>query len=150
MFDVSLHDAFFANYPIAEQYPSGYPRVAATLNCDTDGRFCRRFGYLRTRALLSLQRDLTDMEDKLQEMDEKDDEHVRTRIFLWSQQEDRKRSEAFKEISLDQSTRIEDHTMQPETRQALLRDIKKKMEEYGTFGETKGFRAGFQAANFYL
>lgn len=100
--------------------------------------------------LLSLQRDLTNMEDKLQELDEKDDEHVRTRIFLWSQQEDRRRSETCEGKCPDQPTGNQDRTKRPDTRQALLRDIKEKLEEYGTFCGIRGSDRALQQLTTFI
>jgi hypothetical protein len=50
-------------------YPKGYPNVAAFLNSDEGFSIYRRFGYLQSRLLLSKQDDLRCSEQKLQEME---------------------------------------------------------------------------------
>jgi len=55
-----------------DNYPKGYPQLAAFGNsCDTFANV-RRFGRLSYRLLAHLQNDLTEMEKKLDELDKKD------------------------------------------------------------------------------
>jgi hypothetical protein len=55
-----------------DDYPKGYPQLAAFANsCDTFANV-RRFGRLSYRLLAHLQNDLTEMEKKLDELDKKD------------------------------------------------------------------------------
>jgi hypothetical protein len=55
-----------------DDYPEGYPQLAAFANsCDTFANV-RRFGRLSYRLLAHLQNDLIDMEKKLDELDKKD------------------------------------------------------------------------------
>jgi hypothetical protein len=57
---------------LVENYPVGYPSVAAYMSTDIDGRIYRRFSYLRTRLLLQTQDKIVDLEKKLEELDNKD------------------------------------------------------------------------------
>lgn len=41
-----------------EDYPRGYPRLAAFVSSDIEGRIYRQFGYLRSRLLLYYQDEL--------------------------------------------------------------------------------------------
>ena len=54
---------------IVEDYPRGYPRLAAFVNSDNDFAIFRRFGTLYTRNLLQLQIELTEGEQKLKDLD---------------------------------------------------------------------------------
>ncbi len=57
---------------IVDDFPKGYPQLAAFANsCDTFANV-RRFGRLSYRILAHLQNDLTDMEKTLDELDNKD------------------------------------------------------------------------------
>jgi hypothetical protein len=58
-----------------EDYPPGYPQLAAYANSDVDTLLFRRFGWLRCRALLHLQDELQVLEDELRILDS---EHGRT------------------------------------------------------------------------
>lgn len=57
---------------IVDDFPKGYPQLAAFANsCDTFANV-RRFGRVSYRLLAHLQSDLTDMERQLDELDKKD------------------------------------------------------------------------------
>lgn len=59
-------------FSIVEKYPRGYPRLAAYVNTDIDGRLYRRFGQLRNRLLLHYQDDICFLEEELTKIDEED------------------------------------------------------------------------------
>ncbi|KAI9858421.1 MAG: hypothetical protein M1813_007525 [Trichoglossum hirsutum] len=52
-----------------ENYPDGYPRLAAVMNSDDNFAIYRRFGKLQARQLLELEAELTELEEELDEMD---------------------------------------------------------------------------------
>ncbi|KAH8599301.1 hypothetical protein B0O99DRAFT_591162 [Bisporella sp. PMI_857] len=57
-----------------EQYPDGWPRIAAFLeSCDTFGIY-RRFGQCHSRLLLTYQADITDIEQQISNLDKSDEE----------------------------------------------------------------------------
>jgi hypothetical protein len=56
-----------------EDYPAGFPRLAAFLNSDDDFAILRRFGKLHMRMLVQLQVELTLLEEELEKMDRSDD-----------------------------------------------------------------------------
>jgi hypothetical protein len=55
-----------------DDYPKGYPQLAAFANSSDTFANVRRFGRLSYRLLAHLQNDLTDMEKTLDELDKKD------------------------------------------------------------------------------
>lgn len=57
---------------LVEKAPPGYPRLATFLNTDKHFALFRRYGYLRTRVLLSLQDELAELEEKLDDLDTND------------------------------------------------------------------------------
>lgn len=61
-----------AMFNIVEDYPDGYPRLAAVMNSDNDFTMFRRFGTLHMRNLLHLQVELSVLEQKLKELDNAD------------------------------------------------------------------------------
>jgi len=52
------------------EYPRGYPNLAAFLDSDESFMIYRRFGYLQARLLLDKQDELRRLEERLGEMDE--------------------------------------------------------------------------------
>ena len=71
-----------------EDFPSGYPRVAAFLNSDADSRLYRRFGYLRNRLLLHRQDELVSLAEELAKMDKTDDSNPHRKYRLDLRRED--------------------------------------------------------------
>jgi len=59
-------------YERVDDYPKGYPQLAAFANSDDTFANVRRFGRLSYRLLAHLQNDLTEMEKKLDELDKQD------------------------------------------------------------------------------
>ena len=55
-----------------ENYPKGYPQLAAFLNSDEDFAILRRFGTVNCRVLLHLQAEIADLEKKLIDLDNSD------------------------------------------------------------------------------
>jgi hypothetical protein len=55
-----------------QQYPAGYPQLAALLNSDSDFPVYRRFGTLRSRVILHRQHELAKLEEQLMELDKED------------------------------------------------------------------------------
>lgn len=93
-----------------EQHPPGYPRLAAFVDTDPNFKIYRRFGTLRNRIGQQKQYELARLERKLDELDQKDHDDDGKRFCLSS-------------IEFDQELGTE--------RQALLREIEKKLHEYG-------------------
>lgn len=54
---------------MVNEYPNGYPRLAARLNSDVNVQIIRRFGYLHNRILLRYQDRLSELEQDLKKTD---------------------------------------------------------------------------------
>ena len=54
---------------LVEDRPRGYPRLAAFIDSDTDGRIYRRFGYLRSYLLLHRQDEISALEEEFNALD---------------------------------------------------------------------------------
>ncbi|KAF2213854.1 hypothetical protein CERZMDRAFT_95884 [Cercospora zeae-maydis SCOH1-5] len=57
-----------------EDYPAGFPRFAAWMNCDENFLMTRRYGWLHNRVMLYRQSELRELEVQLQMCDEGDEE----------------------------------------------------------------------------
>jgi Family of unknown function (DUF6594) len=57
-----------------DSHPEGLPRLAAFQNSADNVYVFRRFGWVHTRLLLSLQVEITTLEKRLRELDDKDAE----------------------------------------------------------------------------
>jgi hypothetical protein len=55
-----------------QQYPDGYPQLAAFQSSDSEFSVYRRFGTLRNRVLLHRQHELAKLEEKLFDLDKSD------------------------------------------------------------------------------
>jgi hypothetical protein len=55
-----------------DDYPEGYPQLAAFMNSDDTFANVRRFGRLSSRLLLHLQNELTALEKQLDDLDKSD------------------------------------------------------------------------------
>jgi hypothetical protein len=55
-----------------DDYPEGYPQLAAFMNSDDTFANVRRFGRLSSRLLLHLQNELTALEKRLDDLDNSD------------------------------------------------------------------------------
>ncbi|KIW69036.1 hypothetical protein PV04_04940 [Phialophora macrospora] len=61
----------------AEEYPAGYPSLAAYMSDDIDGRIYRRFSFLRNHLLLYMQDKLNALEQVLELVDRDDEEKAK-------------------------------------------------------------------------
>ncbi len=59
---------------LVDDYPDGWPRVAAFLNSADNFQIFRRFSYAHSRLLTNLMAKITTLEKRLLELDEKDAE----------------------------------------------------------------------------
>ena len=92
---------------IVEEFPRGYPRLAAYVNSDSNTHLYRRFGYARNRLLLYVQDEILYLEERLAELDAADVE--REPYHLNSRRWDEEQSPA---------------------RKLLIAKLKSKMKEY--------------------
>lgn len=85
----------------ANEYPMGYPRLAAHIDSETNTHLYRRFGYLRTRSLLYLQDELICLERRLRQMDVADSEEEPYRLVerSFDVEDDPKRQALFVQIN---------------------------------------------------
>ncbi|RPA77095.1 hypothetical protein BJ508DRAFT_175081 [Ascobolus immersus RN42] len=67
---------------VVEDFPMGYPRAAAFMNCDNTGSFhiYRRFMYLRTRVLMKKQEEIRSLEADLEDLDARSGEQNRRNL----------------------------------------------------------------------
>lgn len=86
-----------------EDYPQGYPRLAAFLALDRDFTIFKRFDYLHMRSLLGQQDELAELQERLERCDEAEP------------------------IRLGLSSRRQDENAE---RRELLRQVKTKLQEY--------------------
>lgn len=94
-----------------EDHPEGYPQLAAFANSDDNFLMCRRFGYLHSRVLLYRQDELSQLENRLLQIDKFD-------------QKDN--PEVLKSRMLD------DNDDDPEfSRKVLFQKIDEKLRDYG-------------------
>ena len=90
-----------------DEYPEGYGKLAAFVDCDPNFLIYRKFGWLHNRVLLQLQDELQLLEQKLENIDKWEAESGE-KVRLISQRSDK-----------------------TPTRKNLFTDIKAKLEEYG-------------------
>ena len=108
------HDDQYEHFitPSLEDFPQGYPRLAAHVNSDIDTLLFRRFGWLGCRTLLHFQDELQLLEANLQDLDRKHQVEAPHRLL---------------------SKRIDD-TYHDEgisyTRGAMVKEIKMKLDSY--------------------
>lgn len=93
-----------------ENAPNGFPRLAAFQASDANFGLYRSYSYLHSRILLDYQSEITELEEKLDNIDwdEVDEDEDRPRFRAGD----------------DEST---------QTRREILREIKTKLMEYGKF-----------------
>ena len=72
-----------------DDYPQGYPRLAAFLNSDPNFPVYRRFGTLHHRVILHRQQELAKLERRLNELDKKDaiDNPHRLQSLAWDHED---------------------------------------------------------------
>lgn len=94
-----------------EDHPQGYPQLAAFANSDSNFLMCRRFGFLHNRVLFYRQDELSQLENRLLQMDKFD-------------QKDN--PEVLKSRMLD------DNDDDPQfSRKVLIQKIDEKLRDYG-------------------
>lgn len=96
-----------------EKTPNGFPRLAAFQSSEANFSVYRSFSYLHSRVLLDLQDEITTLEKELDDIDWEDYDEEPARL---------------KSRDFDVS--------QPEgecSRRVILREIKAKLMEYGTY-----------------
>lgn len=83
-----------------DQYPLGYPRLAACINSDVNFVMYRKFGTLRSRVLLHRQDEINKLEKRLNDLDIRDDEewNARVRSIKYDREQDSQRSDLVDEI----------------------------------------------------
>jgi hypothetical protein len=96
-----------------EETPNGFPRLAAFQSSEANFSLYRSFSYLHSRVLLDLQDEITALEAELDDIDWRDHD----------EDEDRLKSRDF-DVRQPDDTR---------NRRVILREIKAKLMEYGTF-----------------
>ena len=110
-----------------EDYPLGYPRVAALLGSAEQLSIYRRYGYLHARLLLYKQDQLRVLETELDQLDKIDScGNERAQICLMSREKDRNRKDDAKG-----------------EREALLAKIETMLLEYGIWFGTRGARGSY-------
>ena len=90
-----------------DQYPEGYGKLAAFIDCDPNFRIYRKFGWLHNRVLLHIQDELQELEEELEDID------------AW----EAKSGDMVKLASRREDTNAE--------RLELIGTIKEKLDEYG-------------------
>jgi len=100
---------------VVDDYPPGYPQLAAFLNLDPNFPVYRRFGTLRHRLMVHKEVELMKLEQNLNEMDKAD----------WTERRHRLQS-----IRRDHEDATKEGKEQSE-REKLIDEIDKKLERYG-------------------
>lgn len=93
-----------------DNFPRGFPQLAAFVNSDDTFANFRRFGRLSARILLHIQNDLNDLEQKLDNLDKQDDQDDTMRLRLGG---------------------FEEFSGQDDEQRQLRNEIQKKYVEYG-------------------
>lgn len=91
-----------------EDHPDGWPRMAAYLNLSDNALIYRKFGYLRNRVLLNKQAEIIELEERLHNLDLRDQDNDEWRLF----------------------SRSYDNSQPTTPRRALLQQIEDKLREY--------------------
>jgi hypothetical protein len=99
-----------------DETPNGFPRLAAFQSSEANFALYRSFSYLHSRVLLDLQDEITTLERELDDIDLDDVD----------EDPDRLRS---RELDVDRAA--DEGTTR--NRRVVLREIKDKLMEYGTF-----------------
>ncbi|MCJ1267159.1 hypothetical protein MMC22_007044 [Lobaria immixta] len=110
--DHCVHSFNRINQILVDDHPNGYPQLAAFMDSDSNFLMCRRFGFLHSRVLLYRQDELTDLENKLIDMDGLDKDELP--LALRSRKIDDERND------------IEEQY----TRKTLINTIDQKLKEY--------------------
>lgn len=130
--DHCAHSFSRINQILVDDHPKGYPQLAAFIDSDSNFLMCRRFGFLHSRVLLYRQDELTDLENKLIDMDGLDKDELP--LALTSRKIDDGRDD------------IEEQY----TRKTLINTIDQKLKEYGTSSHPSAFGSGSNLKNFQM
>ena len=87
-----------ANISVLEDYPQGYPRLAAFLALDQDFTIFKRFDYLHMRSLLEQQDELAELQERLDRCD--NNEPVRLGLSSRRQDENPERRELLRQVTV--------------------------------------------------
>jgi hypothetical protein len=72
-----------------DEYPAGFPQLAALISCDDDLAMHRSFKYCHSRILLRLEVQITELEKDLYKLDKKDEIDPETGHRLrWTEHEE--------------------------------------------------------------
>jgi len=96
-----------------EEYPNGYPRLAAFMSSEHNFSVYRGFDCLHSRVLLNLQDQIVELERDLDEKDQLDAPNNESKLRLMSRSRD------------------EREACEGRSRQLILNDIRTKLCEYG-------------------
>ena len=96
-----------------DEFPKGYPKLAAIVASDNNFLMLKKYSWLRTRILLNIQDELLELQDNLSSYDSFDEQNERTRLIS------RRKDEGY-----------------DTTRKDLLRQIAPKLQEYGKHSES--------------
>ena len=125
-----------------EDHPIGYPRQAAFADSDESFAIYRRFGYIHARLLMHRQDELRALEDKLGDMDKRD-----------NKDESRRRRLTSREVDDGLSKREE---LGRDSRSVLFNQIEEKVLKYGKpshplipFNEPENNLLTLSQANYY-
>ena len=92
-----------------QEYPRGYPQLAAYTNSDDNRHLTRRFGYVRSRLLLYAQDEVQQLERKLAELDTSDAANDQTAYRLNSRQWDEEHSTARKNVIAELKIKLKEY-----------------------------------------
>lgn len=71
-----------------DEYPEGFPQLAALISCDVDLAMHRSFKYCHSRVLLHLEVQITELEKDLYKLDKKDEaDPEREHRLRWTEHE---------------------------------------------------------------
>ncbi|KAF2138996.1 uncharacterized protein K452DRAFT_79309 [Aplosporella prunicola CBS 121167] len=108
-----------------EDYPLGYPRLAAFQTSDPSFSIYRGFGYLHSRVLLDLQYELSELEEELEERDSYDGQIEDTARRLRSRKTDDLESE-----NSEPREDIDEDEYELRPRRVILKDIRETLVQY--------------------
>ncbi len=87
-----------------EDYPNGWPQLAAFINSDDNLAVFRRFGQLQSRLLVTLQAEITNLESRLRRLDQEDNEsqatHYRLKTTHYKEESDGERNNLTEKIQM--------------------------------------------------
>ena len=90
-----------------DNFPRGYPRLAAFVNSDSNTHIYRRFGYVRNRLLLYVQDEVSCLEARLVALDKAD--HDREPYHLASRSWDEEQNSERKNLIAELKTKLKEY-----------------------------------------